>query len=1166
MLGLSEIQKDMQLNGIAQGQPVQVISVDRISDDCVKIVYRSSAGQLDEQVLYRSDESRLSVAEAGRPWDLDGDPEGFRLAAEAFRIKLAHLFDPLMAIHTSNVDPLPHQITAVYEAMLPKQPLRFVLADDPGAGKTIMAGLLIRELIVRGDLERCLVVAPGSLVEQWQDEMDEKFNLHFEIFNREMVEGAATGNPFAEKDKLICRVDQLARADDLKEKLENTHWDLIIVDEAHKLSASYFGNELKRTKRYQLGEMLGGITRHFLLMTATPHNGKEEDYQAFLALIDSDRFYGRHRDGVHIANTEGIMRRMVKEELVKFDATPLFPERIAETVEYKLSELEIALYEAVTQYVKTEMNRAKNLDGKRRGSVGFALTILQRRLASSPEAIFQSLTRRLARMERMLQEANTEQRGLSALGNLHESIQDQEVDIDEVYDDLPGEEVEALEEQVVDQATAAQTIEELEAEIESLKDLVSKAKRVRTAEEDQKWRQLSTLLQDNPLMKDEHGDRRKIIIFTEHKDTLNYLYDRINQLLANQPDAIEVIHGGVKREDRRTAVEKFYNYANCTVLLATDAAGEGVNLQCAHLMINYDMPWNPNRIEQRFGRVHRIGQTEVCRLWNLVAYETREGAVYQRLLEKIQQERDALGGKVFDVLGQAFREKPLKDLLMEAILYGDLPETRAQLYQVVDQALDRDHLRELVAENALAADHLSPERIFKIKEEMEKAEAQRLQPFYIRAFFEEAFTRFNGQLRPRGSRRWEISHVPATIRQRDRQIGQGAPVLEQYHRVCFEKSEVRIAGQAMAALLAPGHPLIDTTVDLVLEKNQPILKRGAVFVDPNDLGQTPHMLFIINHSVRDGMEDQRGQKRTISQKPLYVLLDPEGNARAGGPAPYLDYNPFQNENTEAVDQILAEHWQDKDFDRMAEAYATTTLVKEHFETVRDRRQKAVDATLEAVHSRLTAEINHWTHRYNQLQLEVEAGRQPRVQPVNAKRTAEELSARLERRTKELEAQRNVISSPPQIEGGALVIPQGLLDRLQGRATPPEQTVNAESRAEVERIAMEAVASHERSLGYTPRDVSSENCGWDITSTDDKGNSRFIEVKGRHKDATTVTVSHNEMRVGYNKRNDGWYLALVLVDEGNVDGPHYIAAPFEREPGITEASINHDISKLLEKAD
>jgi SNF2 family DNA or RNA helicase len=361
----------------------------------------------------------------------------------------------MMAVHTSNVDPLPHQITAVYESMLPRQPLRYLLADDPGAGKTIMAGLYIRELFMRPDARRVLIVAPGSLVEQWRDELFEKFGLEFRIFSKELEVSSHSGNPFEDHDHLIVRLDQMSRNEESQEKLCLAAWDLVVFDEAHKLSAHFYGKEMKRTKRFNFAEKIGQHTRHLLLMTATPHNGKEEDFQLFLSLLDSDRFYGKFRDGVHKVDTSNLMRRMVKEELVKFDGTPLFPERRAYTVNYTLSDIEAALYESVTRYVQTEMGKADQLDGKRKGSVGFALTSLQRRLASSPEAIFQSLKRRKERLERRVRE---EKMGIRGQQILAETL----IDIPEDDDDLNADEQETLEETLVDQATAARTIGELE--------------------------------------------------------------------------------------------------------------------------------------------------------------------------------------------------------------------------------------------------------------------------------------------------------------------------------------------------------------------------------------------------------------------------------------------------------------------------------------------------------------------------------------------------------------------------------------------------------------------------------------------------------------------------------------------------------------------------------
>ena len=412
---LEHMTSGCSLVGVEPAQVVTVVAVVPLGDGAVTLIYKTPDGTLKDRLLNRADEAGINPATTERPWSFDGDAEAFKLTVEAKRIDLAFLFDPMMAVHTSNVEPLPHQITAVYESMLPRQPLRFVLADDPGAGKTIMAGLYIRELIMRADARRILVVAPGGLVEQWRDELYEKFGLEFRIYSPALEQSSPSGNPFQDQHLLIVRLDQMSRNLELQEKLCDAGWDLVVFDEAHKLAAHFFGSKLEKTARFIFAEKIGAHTRHLLLMTATPHGGKEEDYQLFLSLLDSDRFYGKFRDDVHKVDASDLMRRMVKEELLKFDGTPLFPERRAYTVNYKLSDIEAALYEAVTHYVTTEMGKADQLHGPRKGSVGFALTALQRRLAPSPEAIFQSLKRRKERLQRRLREERFAGRGRQAL-------------------------------------------------------------------------------------------------------------------------------------------------------------------------------------------------------------------------------------------------------------------------------------------------------------------------------------------------------------------------------------------------------------------------------------------------------------------------------------------------------------------------------------------------------------------------------------------------------------------------------------------------------------------------------------------------------------------------------------------------------------------------------
>src|SRR3989442_1614494 len=898
MSKLEELQPTASLRGILPDALVTVVNVQWFGSEALELTYKDPAGRVANQLLYRHDESRLEVVEQVRRWSFAGDGAPFRLVSEAHRIRLAHLFDPVLAVHTAMVEPLPHQITAVYDSMLPRQPLRFLLADDPGAGKTIMAGLLMKELIARGDLQRCLVVCPGSLAEQWQDELYRRFHLPFQILT----------------------------------------------------------------------------------------NGKEEDFQLFMALLDGDRFEGRFRDGVHVADVSDLMRRMVKESLLKFDATPLFPERIAYTVSYKLSDAEARLYKAVTDYVREEFNRAEALENdKRAGTVGFALTILQRRLASSPEAIYQSLRRRRERLESRLRELELLQRGGEVAPVPAAAVLRLDTEDVEDLEDAPDNHVEAAEEEILDQATAARTIAELKTEIDSLRRLESLALGVRRGGEDRKWRELAGLLgeiftsagvggrvaePDPPpygsgtIARPTPSPRQKLVLFTEHRDTLNYLESRVTTLLGRK-EAVVIIHGGMGREERLKAQESFRHDPEVQVLLATDAAGEGINLQRAHLMVNYDLPWNPNRIEQRFGRIHRIGQTEVCHLWNLVAEETREGDVYRTLLEKLDEARTALGGQVFDVLGQGqFEGKALPHLLIQAVRYGEQPEVRARLTRVVANAFDRGRLQDLLEERALAHDAMDASMVYRIREEMERAEARRLQPHYIESFFLEAFQRLGGTTRQREPRRYEVTHVPASVRNRDRLVGVGEPVLPRYERIPFEKSLVAPQGLPLAAFVCPGHPLLDSTIDLTLERDRDLLRRGTVLVDERDLGQSPRVVFYLEHGIQDANLTRSGERRVVSKRMLYVELDAAGQARHLQYAPYLDYRPLAAEEPD-VEAILARPecaWISRELEQKAQGYAVAHVVPEHLAEVRARKLDLIGRTEAAVKDRLTKEISYWDHR------------------------------------------------------------------------------------------------------------------------------------------------------------------------------------------------------------
>jgi len=1189
MIRLEDLQPNAAVCGLLPDCLITVVSVQWFGSEALELTYKTPTGKVANELLYRYDEPRLDLVEQGRPWSFDGDGALFRLVSEAHRIRLAHLFDPVLAVHTSIVDPLPHQITAVYEAMLPRQPLRFLLADDPGAGKTIMAGLLIKELVARGDLQRCLIVCPGSLAEQWQDELYHRFHLPFEILTNDKLESARTGNWFLETNLVIARLDKLSRNEDVQQKLQtpDCRWDLVVCDEAHKMSATIFGTETKYTKRYRLGQLLSTLTRHFLLMTATPHNGKEADFQLFMALLDGDRFEGRFRDGVHVADVSDLMRRMVKESLLKFDGTPLFPERIAYTVPYKLSEAEAKLYKAVTEYVREEFNRAEALQNdKRTGTVGFALTILQRRLASSPEAIYQSLRRRRERLESRLREMEVLQRGGQAAPILAADLLALDAEDVEDLEDAPDNEVKAAEEEILDQATAARTITELKAEIETLKGLESLALGVRRSGTDTKWRELSTLLGEifttaaisnrlaEPITPFGAGAiprhtpslQQKLVLFTEHRDTLNYLENRITTLLGRK-EAVVMIHGGMGREERMKEQESFKHDPKVQVLLATDAAGEGINLQRAHLMVNYDLPWNPNRIEQRFGRIHRIGQTEVCHLWNLVAEETREGDVYRKLLDKLEQARQSLGGQVFDVLGKLqFEGKLLRDLLIEAVRYGERPEVKAYLTTVIDHALDRDQLRDLLEDHALAHDAMDASRIQHIREDMERAEARRLQPHYIESFFLEAFRYLGGSARQREPRRYEVTHVPAPVRNRDRLIGIGEPVLPRYERIAFEKPLVAPQGLPLAAFVCPGHPLLDSVIDLTLERHRDLLKRGAVLVDERDTGIQPHVMFYLEHTIQDASLTRSGERRVVSRRMLYIELDADGATHHVNYAPYLDYRPLAK-GEPTVEAILNRPectWITRELEKKAQGHAIVNVVPEHLAEVRGPKLKLIAKTEAAVKERLTKEITYWDHRAEQLKLLEQAGRTGnRLNSGEARKRADLLQGRLQKRLEDLKLEAQISPLPPVVLGGMLIVPKGLLTAMTGQgaaiSTAPADTQASAARARA--IIMEV----ERNLGFEPTDRELEKLGYDIESCiPGTGKLRFIEVKGRVSGAPTVTVTRNEILYSLNKPED-FILAIVEFLDGDSYRVHYLRQPFQREPDFGVTSVNYDFAELLAKA-
>jgi hypothetical protein len=694
-----------------------------------------------------------------------------------------------------------------------------------------------------------------------------------------------------------------------------------------------------------------------------------------------------------------------------------------------------------------------------------------------------------------------------------------------------------------------------------LRHLEAQALALKLSGEDAKWCELESIL-DEPLMLDPvSGLRRKVLIFTEPKDTLEYLRDKISARIGD-PAAVTVIHGGVAREARRAAIAAFNSDPTVRVMIANDAAGEGVNLQRgAHLMVNYDLPWNPNRLEQRFGRIHRIGQTEVCHLWNLCATNTREGEVYRRLLEKLEEARAALGGKVYDVLGELFEGHALRDLLVNAIRYGDQPEVKADLFRKVEGVVDVSAIETLVAERKLTTEGMSPSSVEEIRQQMERAQARRLQPHFIGAFFREGFTMLGGRISQRERGRFEITRVPPILKERDRLIGRSDPVLDRYARVTFDKTY--IAGQPQAELLAPGHPLLEALVDVVLERFQPLLSQGAVLVDEADERDQPRLLTYLEHAIRDGRPTRGTEARAISQRLQFIMLGEDGSAEDGGPAPYLDCRPITPEERKEIADALRAPWLTGDVEQRAISYAIAELVPQHLEEVRTRRVAEIDKVEREVRARLTREINYWDARAARLREEERAGKEQRINAQNAEATAARLVERLHKRQVELDAERQIAALPPILKGAALIIPGGMLRKTE--AEEPSSSVFEQDpllRSETERLAMQAVMAAERSLGHSPRDVAAEKKGWDVESRHGQtGHLRFIEVKGRQADGRELILTKNEILASLNSPQQ-FALAIVRVDGGFAGQPVYVRNFFDRDLGFAETAVVFNIADLL----
>jgi len=756
----------------------------------------------------------------------------FFFLIEANRIRLAYQFDPHLAVSVSQVDPLPHQIEAVYHYVLPSPKIRFLIADDPGAGKTIMAGLVLKELQYRRLARRVLIVAPGHLKYQWQREMKERFQTSFVIVDRARFHSAWGENVWEEADCCIASID-FVKQDDVRSTLASTVWDLVIVDEAHKMSAYAYetkaGIKIDKTKRYQLGEVLSRCTNHLLFLTATPHKGDEENFRLFLDLLRPGFFAQTEllKESVESQDNPIFVRRL-KEDMRRFDGTKIFPPRHVQSVKFPLTPAELDLYNGVTRYVQDYYDKARE-----NRSISFAMMILQRRLTSSSQAIYRSLKRRRGRLEELLAIPDQiRQEGEDYL-KVHRLS-------DEELEDMAEDERVRIEERL-EHLTIARNIDDVKAEIAIVDRLIEGAERVRAQESESKL----VHLRDRVLA---HLSDRKLLIFTEFRDTLNYLVGK----LRGWGYSVSVIHGGMNMDARIDAEHQFQHETQ--IMVATEAAGEGINLQFCSLMVNYDIPWNPNRLEQRMGRVHRYGQDREVFIWNMISKDTREGQILDRLFEKLGRMREALGDRVFDVIGEVIPGTRLDELLRDAIFNQRRMEEIEEQIAVIDETSVQQTL-ERVFLTSLATRHIDYTGLL---QETLQAEENRLVPEYVGDYFLRAFRRLGGKIERREPG-YTIPSVPYELRRWNEDYRfktTYGKVQRTYRWVTFDKKVAQKHREI--EFVAPGHPLLEAINETVLRD----FARGSdcysAFGDPEGVRQGA--FWFVEGEVMDGTGQPAGRR------------------------------------------------------------------------------------------------------------------------------------------------------------------------------------------------------------------------------------------------------------------------------------------------------------------
>jgi superfamily II DNA or RNA helicase len=1068
------VQPDDILDGEAFPEPIRVVQVQPIGASLKVGGQGLRTGHYHERLLDPAQVQSLKVIPAKASFD--GDAWRFRLGIEAARLGMAYEYDPYFSLSIARVDPLPHQLEAVYHFILPLPRIRFLLADDAGAGKTIMAGLVLKELKLRGLVSRTLIVTPANLAFQWQREMRDRFRERFTIIRGVDLRSAYGVNPWQDEPQVITSMDW-AKREEVLESLSRATWDLVIVDEAHRMSAS---DPEHKTERYRLGETLSQRTHHFLLLTGTPHKGDPENFCLFLQLLDRD-VYGdvRSLEEAMGRNHAPFYLRRTKEALVTFPdpetgkVRKLFTNREVRTVRFTLDGQEFEFYDALTRYVQSQSIRAAADPSARGRALGFTMAMYQRRFASSIHAVRRSLERRLSKLEDRLRRPQAE--AAPDLSRLEE------------IEELPEDEAVRLEEEV-EQASLPLDRGAILQEVEELRALVQKARALEERGASSKMGRLREILIDQHILGD---PRTKLLIFTEFKETLDYLV----ATLQSWGLQVTQIHGGMKVGDRDTPGTRLYAEwefrEEAQVMVATEAAGEGINLQFCWLMVNFDIPWNPMRLEQRMGRIHRYGQERDCLIFNFVAANTREGQVLERLLERLREIRRELGSdQVFDVVGEIVPANYLERLFRE--LYAGRMTQQAAMERML-QDFDRERFARICRSTleGLARRELNLSAILGRAAE---AKERRLVPEVVEAFFRQAAPVAGLPISGGRNGVYTVGRIPRHLQALGERLEpRFGPLGREYRRITFNRQ--RLGEDPTVEWVTPGHPLFEAVREEVWERVQDDLRRGAVFYDLNRA--LPARLEVYAASIADG----RGN--TLHRQLFVVEVNSDGGQRLRQPTAFLDLIPADTKaaslpplpvDREEVERFLVEQG-----------------LQPFLQRVQQERQRELDVIARHVEVSLFTVIDRQQRKVAELLERKEQQEDVSLALKEAERRLVELNERLERRRQEIQRERQLTIADLTHIGTTLVLPHP--ERLHLAPMLVDE--------EIERIAMEEALRYERERGWEPEDVSAEDRGFDILSRHPKGGSvRFIEVKGR-SGVGAVVLTPNEYKTAERLRNDYW---------------------------------------------